>query len=84
MVNFFITKVLFLGAPANDQEEKKEAKNYNTLNIIFFNKHFMRSLTLIACDRSSKVMFYILALTIISMYITKPHGFSFWISKLWF
>lgn len=40
---------------------------------VLFNKHFMRSLTLIACDCSSKIVFYIL--TIISMYNTKPLGF---------
>lgn len=82
--NFFTTKALFLGTPAKDQEKKNtKAKNYKTLkyNFIFIlNKHFMRSQTLIACDRSSKVMFYILSQTIISMYSTKPHGYSFLIS----
>lgn len=70
-------------------KKNTKAKNY-TLKlklfffVFFFNKHFTRSQTLIACDRSSKVMFYILSLTIISVHSAKPHGFSFLISKLWF
>lgn len=81
--NFFTTKALFLGTPAKDQEKKTTQKPRTTIHF-FFNKHFTRSQTLIACDRSSKVMFYILLLTIISVYSTNPHGFSFLISKLWF
>lgn len=40
-----------------------KAKNYNKFkynNIFFFYKHFMKSLTLIACDRSSKVTLFFL------------------------
>lgn len=67
--NFFTTKALFLGTPAKDQEEKKQKPRPTTLKYyFFFNKHFTKSQTLIACDRSSKVMFYILYLTIISVY----------------
>lgn len=36
--NFFTTKALFLGTPANDQEGKKDtkAKNYNKFKYDFF------------------------------------------------
>lgn len=72
--NFFTTKALFfLGASAKTRKREKKAKNFKYMIFFLFNKHFMRSLTLIACDCSSKIVFYIL--TIISMYNTKPLGF---------
>lgn len=51
--------------------------------LIIFNKHFTRRQTLIACDLRSKVVFYILSLTIIFMYCTEPYGFSFLFCKLY-
>lgn len=78
---FHNQSTFYLGAPANDQEEKKKkkAKNYNKYEYNFFYKHFMKSLTLIACDRSSKVklFFFLIIINIISVYSTKYSSFHF-------
>lgn len=61
--NFLTTKALFLGTPAKDQEEKKHKSQdpqYTKIDVFFFNKHFTKSQTLIACDCSSNVMYYLL------------------------
>lgn len=85
--DFFSTKALFWGhqlKTRRKKQHKSQELQYAKISIVWkqktkkkLNKHFTRRQTLIACDASSKVMFYILSLTIISVYSTKPHGLSF-------